>query len=93
MPRPEEQYLIRPRLSRPRCQLLYRALNPTMESLKLFSVLVMPSLILYFISASRAFLCRVGEATSTPAVIIRDRRPRVSNCFTDTVSHKLDRRV
>jgi hypothetical protein len=81
MPRPGEQYLIRLRLSRPRCQLLYRVLNPTRELLKSLFYLVMPSLIPYFISASRAFLRRVGEATAASADEVGYRRLGVPQCF------------
>jgi hypothetical protein len=83
MPRPGEQYLIRPRLSRPRCPLLYRALNPTMGLAKFLFVLVMPSLILNLLSTSRANRLRSGEAATTPADKIGYRRSGVPQCFKD----------
>jgi hypothetical protein len=81
MPRPREQYLIRLRLSRPRCQLLCIALNPTMGLAKFLFVLVMPSLILNLISASGAYWHRRGEAATAPADIIGYRRPGMPQCF------------
>jgi len=81
MPRPREQYLIRPRLSRPRRQLLYRALNPTMGLAKSLFVLVMPFLILYLLSTFRAYRVRGGEAAAALTLKIDDWRPGVPQCF------------
>jgi len=93
MPRPREQYLIRPRLSRPRCQLLYRALSPTMGLAKSLFVPVLPSLLLYLIATLGANRGRVRETAATLADKIRYRRPGVPNRLNDGVSYKLDRRI
>ena len=92
MPHPGEQYLIRPRLSRPQCQLLYRELNPTRELLK-FPFGLVPFLLLYLVPAFGTCFRRVREAAATLAEKIGDRRPGVPYRLDDCVNHKLDRRV